>query len=260
MTSDAWDPQQYERFEAERSQPFFDLLSLVEPVPGGRVLDLGCGTGALTRRLHEQVGAAETTGIDSSAAMLEQAAAHAGGGLHFEQGDIGRLAIEQPVDVVFANAALHWVPDHEQVLADWTALLADGGQLAIQVPANVDHPSHRVIQELAEEPPFADAGDGPPPPDPVFSVLRPERYAELLHELGFTEQHVRLQVYGHVLDETAAVVEWTKGTSLTRMARHFPPEVYEAFVDEYRRRLVAELGDHQPYFYAFKRILFRARR
>ena len=139
-------------------------------------------------------------------------------------------------------------------------MLGPGGQLAVQVPANVDHPSHRIIQELATEAPYVDAGDGPPPPDPVFSVLRPEAYAELLHRLGFTEQHVRLQVYGHLLDSTAAVVEWTKGTSLTRMARHLPADVYEAFVDEYRRRLIAELGDQRPYFYAFKRILFWARR
>jgi trans-aconitate 2-methyltransferase len=259
MTSDTWDPEQYERFKAERSQPFFDLLSLVEP-PGGRVLDLGCGTGALTRALHERTGAAETVGIDSSDAMLADAAAHAGGGLRFDKGDIASLSLAEPVDVVFANAALQWVPDHERVLADWASLLAPAGQLAVQVPANVDHPSHRIIQELATESPYVDAGDGPPPPDPVFSVLRPEQYAELLHKLGFTRQHVRLQVYGHVLDSTAAVVEWTKGTSLTRMARHFPPDVYDAFVDEYRRRLVAELGDHRPYFYAFKRILFWARR
>jgi trans-aconitate 2-methyltransferase len=259
MTSDTWDPEQYERFKAERSQPFFDLLSLVEPA-GGRVLDLGCGTGALTRELHERTFATETVGVDSSDAMLADAAAHAGGGLRFEKGDIASLSVAEPVDVVFANAALQWVPDHERVLAEWTSLLAPGGQLAVQVPANVDHPSHRIIQELATEAPYVDAGDGPPPPDPVFSVLRPEAYAELLHRLGFTEQHVRLQVYGHVLDSTAAVVEWTKGTSLTRMARHFPPDVYDAFVDEYRRRLVAELGDERHYFYAFKRILLWARR
>src|SRR3954454_333896 len=260
MTSNTWNPDQYERFKAERSQPFYDLLSLVQPIGGGRALDLGCGTGALTRELHEKVGTSETVGIDSSPAMLADAEPHAGGGLRFEQGDIGSLAVDDPVDLVFSNAALHWVPHHEQVLADWTALLGDGGQIAVQVPANVDHASHRVIQELAEESPYVDAGDGPPPPDPVLGVLRPERYAELLYRLGYTEQHVRLQVYGHVLDSTAAVVEWTKGTSLTRMARHLPPDLYEQFVDEYRRRLVAELGDQRPYFYAFKRILFWARR
>jgi len=257
--SDTWVPDQYERFKAERRQPFDDLVALVRPT-SGRVLDLGCGTGALTRELHERTGASETLGLDSSDAMLADAAAHAGGGLRFERGDIARLDVDGPADVVFSNAALQWVPDHEQVLERWTSLLGPGGQLAVQVPANVDHPSHRIIQELATEAPYVDAGAGPPPPDPVFSVLRPEAYAELLHRLGFTEQHVRLQVYGHLLDSTAAVVEWTKGTSLTRMARHLPADVYGSFVDEYRRRLVAELGDQRPYFYAFKRILFWARR
>jgi trans-aconitate 2-methyltransferase len=258
MTSDAWDPDQYERFKAERSQPFHDLLGLIQPT-SGRVLDLGCGTGALTRELHERLGAGETLGLDSSPAMLAEAEAHAGGGLTFVPGDIADVAVDGPVDVVFSNAALQWVPDHERVLTGWTSLLGPGGQLAVQVPANSDHASHRVIQELATESPYVDAGDGPPPADPVLSVLKPEAYAELLHRLGFTEQHVRLQVYGHVLDSTAAVVEWTKGTSLTRIARHLPGHLYDAFVDEYRRRLVAELGDHRPYFYAFKRILFWAR-
>src|SRR4051812_10518365 len=146
MTSDTWVPDQYERFKAERRQPFDDLAALVQRVPGGRVLDLGCGTGALTRELHEALGAAETVGIDSSPAMLADAEAHAGGGLRFEPGDLAALTVDGPVDVVFSNAALHWVPDHEAVLADWTARLAPGGQLAVQVPANVDHPSHRIIQ------------------------------------------------------------------------------------------------------------------
>ena len=63
-----------------------------------------------------------------------------------------------------------------------------------------------------------------------------------------------------VLASTADVVEWTKGTTLTRMRRHFSPEAYDAFVAEYRRRLVEQLGDRRPYYYAFKRILLHARR
>jgi len=263
VPDDAWNPSQYDRFAAERRQPFFDLLDLVEAREPGRMLDLGCGTGALTRILHDRLGAGTTLGVDSSPAMLAEAASEKAAGLSFVEGDItevGKVVEPGTVDVVFANAALQWVPDHEAVLTRWTELLAPHGELAIQVPANVDHASHLLIDQLAGEAPYVDAGDGPPPPDPVRSVLRPEQYAELLHRLGFAEQHVRLQVYGHVLGDTAAVVEWTKGTSLTRMKRHFPAEFYDAFVDEYRRRLVAHLGDHRPYFYAFKRILLRARR
>jgi trans-aconitate 2-methyltransferase len=76
---DPWDPASYERFAAERNAPFFDLLALVRPIPGGRAADLGCGTGALTAELRRRVQGAETLGVDSSAAMLARAAAVAGG-------------------------------------------------------------------------------------------------------------------------------------------------------------------------------------
>jgi trans-aconitate methyltransferase len=92
-------------------------------------------------------------------------------------------------------------------------------------------------------------------------VLAPERYAEVLDELGFREQHVRLQVFGHHLEATDGVVEWTKGTAQLRAHRAMDEDTYEhRFLPEYRRRLVATLGDRRPYFYAFKRILFVARR
>lgn len=262
MATDAWKPDQYDRFRAERAVPFHDLLALVQGHGHRRVVDLGCGTGELTRLLHERTGAADTLGVDASPAMLERAAAVAGDGLHFAEADIGVLdgTVDGPVDVVFSNAALQWLPDHEAVLARWAELLGPRGQLAVQVPANPDHPSHRLIDEVASEAPFVDAGGGPPPTDPVRSVLPPPRYAEVLYELGFPEQHVRLQVYSHVLPSTGEVVEWTKGTSLTRMAAHFSPDVYDRLVATYRERLLAELGDRRPYFYPFKRILLWGRR
>src|SRR4051812_40214759 len=212
--TDAWQPGQYERFAAERAQPFHNLLALVQPTPGGRAVDFGCGTGELTAVLHQHLGVADTVGIDSSPAMLEKASPAPG--LTFRPGDLRDTDGVGPVDVVFANAALQWVPDHRGVLTSWAALLSEGGQLAVQVPANLDHPSHTTSTQLATEAPFVDAFDGVPPPDPVLSVLRPEQYATLLDELGFTQQHVRLQVYGHHLDATADVVEWVKGTSLVR--------------------------------------------
>ena len=73
MARDAWDPAQYERFRAERARPFVDLLALVRPRPGMRVVDLGCGTGELTARLHRELAAGETLGIDRSEAMLARA-------------------------------------------------------------------------------------------------------------------------------------------------------------------------------------------
>ncbi len=142
----------------------------------------------------------------------------------------------------------------------WTAALRAGGQLAVQVPANADHASHQVIDEVAHQEPFLEALGGTAPADPVaVNVLPPECYAELLYSLGYEQQHVRLQVYPHVLASSAAVVDWVSGTTLTRFRSRLSPELYEEFVARYRARLLQVLGDRSPYLYAFKRILMWAR-
>jgi trans-aconitate 2-methyltransferase len=256
LRSDSWDPAQYERFERERSAPFFDLLDLVEPCPGGRVVDLGCGTGELTRSLHERTGASRTLGLDSSRAMLERSAAHTGEGLSFELGDIAEWAPSEPVDLVFTNAALHWVDDHEALFARLTSALVPGGQLAVQVPANHDHPSHLVAERVAGEEPFCDALGGYIRRSPV---ALPQQYAALLHRLGYESQHVRLQVYLHVLPAPETVVDWVKGTLLTDYKRRLPEAAYDEFLDRYRALLLSELPAERPYPFTFKRILLWGR-
>src|ERR1043166_6929513 len=175
--TDTWSPHQYERFHDERSGPFLDLLGFVRGRPGMRVIDLGCGTGELTRLLHERLQAAETLGLDSSEAMLGGSAAFAGGGLRFERGDVAKFLARGSYDVVFSNSVLHWLPGHEALLARLSAALAPGGQLAVQVPANFDHPSHLVAAEVASEAPFAVALGGHAH---AINVLTPEDYARLL--------------------------------------------------------------------------------
>lgn len=248
--ADPWNPEQYDRFKAERQQPFFDLLALVKPAPGLRVLDLGCGTGELTRLLHERLGAAETLGIDSSTAMLARAEPTAT--CRFAPADIADYAPPRPVDLVFSNAALHWLPDHPALWSRIAQFVAPGGQLAVQVPANFDHPSHTVAAEVAREAPFAAAFGGWAA---ALNVLRPEAYAELFERAGFPRQHVRLQVYTHRLAARDAVVEWVRGTLLTDYLRRLPADLTEPFLARYRERLLPQLADTRPYFYTFKRLL-----
>jgi trans-aconitate 2-methyltransferase len=261
MAEDVWDPTQYDRFREERSQPFFDLLNLVRPQPGMRVVDLGCGTGELTRKLHRHLGARETLGIDSSLAMLAESRAHAAEGLRFEKNEIlefvGAGAGEAPWDLIFSNAALHWVPEHDRLLRSLTSLLAPGGQLAIQVPANHDHPSQTVAAQVAGEAPFREALGGYVRRSPV---LPPEEYALTLDGLGYQEQHVRLQVYGHRLKSREEVVEWTKGTLLTDYQQRLPPDLFSPFQERYRERLLPDLADTRPHFLPYKRILVWGKR
>lgn len=210
-----------------------------------RVVDLGCGPGDLTRELHEMLGASETLGVDSSDAMLVKAQSLQTTTLHF-----AAVRIEDfdggPFDLVFSNAALHWVAGHEQLFTRLTQLLAPRGQLAVQMPANDDHASHRIAAEVAR--------DFGLPARPDF-LLPVERYADLFHRLGYSEQLVRLQVYGHELASAGDVVEWVRGALLTHYQALLPAPRFDEFLAAYRARLHEALGDVRPYFYTYKRLL-----
>jgi len=261
--SDGWDPDPYERFHAERARPFFDLASMLSVAPGMSVLDLGCGSGALTAQLHETLGAQRTLGVDRSQAMLEGASTHELQGLEVLEADIADVAkgsIEQcpegAFDVVFSNAALHWLPDHAALLGQLKRLLRPGGQLAVQVPHMHHAATFRTAVEIAQSPPFRAALGGFVQ---RYGVLDASAYARLLHRLGFEAQRVRLEVYGHVLPSRDAVVEWVKGSTLTPYAERLPPTMYESFLGRYRERLMLSLKDTRPFFFAFERVLFWAR-
>ncbi len=195
--------------------------------------------------------------------MLADSGRWAGGGVAFVIRDITTFpspdGSDGSFDVIAANASLHWVDDHLGLLARLTASLRVRGQLAFQVPANHDHPSHSMAKAVAAEAPFAAAlaqgGDLS-----GSTVHSPEQYALALHRLGFSEQIVRLQVYGHLLVSTGDVVEWVKGTLLTPYRERLDKPTYDAFVDRYRARITEALGDQRPYFYPFKRLLCWARR
>lgn len=250
-----WSPTQYDKFKDERSRPFFDLLDLVESRRPGRVVDLGCGTGSLTRLLHERIEAEHTLGIDSSAEMLAKAPQGVRG-LSFRHLSIADLPAG-PYDLIFSNAALQWLPAHAALFTELAVLLGPRGELAVQMPSNYGHPSHTVAAEVARLPRFASILNGYVRP---VDVLTPTAYATLLHRLGFATQTVRLQIYGHVLESREDVVEWVKGTLLTDYSSKMSATDYDAFLAEYKNRLWGRLPDERPYFYPFERVLLRARR
>lgn len=256
MPGQGWDPAQYERFQRERTAPFHDLAARVRPGKKMRVLDLGCGTGELTRELHRELAAAETLGVDRSLSMLARSDDFADDGLHFRHGDIERFD-EGGWDLVFSNAALHWVEDHETLLERLVGLLAPGGQLAIQVPANHEYPTHVAGTEVAQAPPFRDALSGYVV---RYGVLDPVAYAALFHRLGIEDSEVRMRVYAHELPSRDAIVEWVKGAYLTAYKERLPKRLWESFLGRYQERLFLMLKDERPFFFPYKRILMWGRR
>lgn len=249
-----WNPEQYNKFQAERSAPFFDLLSLVETRPGIKGVDLGCGTGEMTRHLADALPGSEVLGLDSSADMLAKSAQFATPNLSFQQEDIRQL--EGQWDLIFSNAALQWLDDHPRLFPQLWGKLKPGGQLVVQMPANHDHPSHVLAREIVQLEPFkAYFPQGGRKP----SVLPIEDYAQMLFDLGGQKITAFLKVYPHVLADSDGIVEWVKGTLLVPYMEKLPESLKGEFLSLYRDRL-REQFPQKPVFYGFKRVLFAATR
>ncbi|WP_374029148.1 methyltransferase domain-containing protein [Bdellovibrio bacteriovorus] len=253
IPADSWNPQQYDKYKSERSQPFYDLMNMLQSTSHPRVLDLGCGTGELTSELHHFVKADQTCGLDSSDKMLEQARKHESATLRFQKGAIETWTTADKFDIVFSNAALQWCSDHPRLFARIKNFLEPHGQLAIQMPMNHDYPTHVLAKKMSEEEPWNSLLQGEAY-DKYSSLLSPEKYATLLYHLGFKEQKVLQRVYGHQLESRDDVVEWVKGSLLTYFQSRLSAQDYERFLREFKERLFKELPDEKPFFYPFKRI------
>jgi trans-aconitate 2-methyltransferase len=256
MTKDSWDPQQYEKFKKERSQPFFDLMEFLEPVEKAHVLDLGCGTGELTAELHRTFQAESTLGVDNSVEMLAKAHAFEGQGLSFSPADIETWSSSEKFDVIFSNAAIQWCRNHPKILRNLKEHLKPGGQLAVQMPMNHDYVTHLVAEKLALEPQWAKLLG---PYEKQKEMLTVEGYAKLLYNLGFEQQNVSLKVYGHILESREDVIEWVKGTLLTYFKSRLSETAYAEFLQGFRTKLFQEIPDEKPFFYPFKRIFLWAK-
>lgn len=247
---DNWNPEQYNRFQQERAQPFWDLAAKIDFSSVRAMLDLGCGTGELTDALHGTKGIKTTMAIDSSQAMLAKASRIKSEGLNFVTADIGTFVPTGRFDLVFSNAALQWVDNHKKLfprIVDW---LQPGGQLAVQMPCNFDHASHFLASDVAQELGLHTR---------QIPLLAPETYAELLWRHGMRDVDVWIQVYLHAMPSGKDVVEWTKGTLLTYYEQQTDPPTFRKFLADYSKRLLLVTGEG-PYLYPFKRVFIYAKK
>lgn len=206
----AWSPSQYTKFEDERTRPARDLLAQVPLDTVARAIDLGCGPGNSTELLIDRYGAAAVSGLDSDANMLA-AARQRLPGTRFEQADIAAWQPATPVDLLYANAVFQWVPDHLAALDRLMDGLNPGGVLAVQMPDNLREPSHRLMEDTAQDGPwaahFAKQSALRPP------MATPAHYYERL--IGKSSRvDIWHTAYSHPLADAAAIVEWVKATGL----------------------------------------------
>ena len=204
-----WDPAQYLKFADHRLRPAVDLLNRIEARDPRQVYDLGAGAGNVTALLKGRWPRAQVTGVENSREMLARAAA-AHPEVAWERADLADWRPPAPADVIFSNAALHWLGDHERLFPKLLGHLAPGGVLAVQMPRNFGAPSHTAIAEAARSGPWRERLEPLLHPAPV---AEPARYFEILARQA-AELDIWETEYLHVLEGPSPVKEWLKGSAL----------------------------------------------
>ena len=255
----SWDPKTYLRFADERARPYVELVDRIPLEAPARVVDLGCGPGTTTAELLDRWPTANVVGLDRSPAMIAAARSRASERLTFVEAD---LATWEPapdsLDVIIANAVLHWVPDHAAHFKGWLAALRPGGSLAFQVPANFDAPSHQILYRLAGSSPWRDrlanlVG--------TAHSLPAAAYWRALHALGATLDLWETTYY-QVLTGPDPVLAWMEGSALRPFLQGLPPAerpvFTRAYAEELRQAYPPEPGGET--LFAFRRVFVVATR
>lgn len=251
-----WDPNKYNKFKSERFAPFYDLLSLIHAKSNMDVLDLGCGTGELTRKLADKLVSANVLGIDSSREMLSEAQLYGDENVKFMQRTIEeQLHLNQQWDLIFSNAAIQWVDNHEMLIPNIITKLKKNGQLTIQIPSQNDNILNKMLNELVNEEPYRKELNNWTRVSPVLST---ENYAELLFNNGCSEMTIYEKIYPLVVPSPEDLFEWIAGTALIPYIERFNDEIKEDFIAEFKSRIYKKFLK-TPVLYPFKRILMEAR-
>ncbi len=224
-----WRPADYLTFADERTRPARDLLAQVRLQSVQRAYDLGCGPGNSTALLVKRFPGGAITGIDNSPAMLE-AARKACPGASFASGDLSDWLPEAEPQLLFSNAAFQWVPDHIAVLERLAGQLAEGGVLAVQMPDNLMEPSHRLMQEAAQEEQIAGAAlarEALPEPSAYYARLKP----------FFRRLDIWHTIYNHPLEGVDGIVSWLMTTGLRPWLDPLPEDERAEYLARYRELL-----------------------
>lgn len=253
-----WDPKLYLKFGAERTRPAVDLAARIALERPARIIDLGCGPGNSTAILRARWPQAQIVGLDNDEAMLATARA-AEASVQWVLSDASTWRTETPFDLVFSNAALHWLPDHEAVLARWFAAVAPGGVLAVQLPSHQHSPLHRHIHELADAPEWR-------------GWMAEAQQALTSHQIQFyydalCQRTPRLELweteYGHVMESPEAILSWVRSTALRPFLQALPTDADRA---RFEAALLLRVADAYPrrrdgrVLFPFRRIFFVAYR
>ena len=250
-----WDAAHYLRFAGERTRPSFDLVARIEVDEPREIIDLGCGPGNSTTVVARRWPKAHLVGLDNSAAMIA-AARKTRLPADWKVADLTHWSAPTPCDVVFCNASLQWVSDHQALIPRLFGQVATGGALAFQVP--VPSEAHQLMAALADSERWRGLYAEPPR---LWVGHEPSFYYDLLSGVS-----PRLDIwttdYLHVLEGPAAVVDWFQSTGLRPFLTPLPSHEQPHFLDEFRAG-IEQLYPRRPngqVLFSFRRLFIIAYR
>lgn len=248
-----WDPNKYNEFKEDRYKPFGDLTSHIIDKPNLKVLDLGCGTGELTQKLYNQLTNPFLIGIDSSAEMLAKAPSQEN--IEFRQLSITeQLEQESKWDLIFSNAALQWVDNHEELFSKIISRINPGGQLAVQMPQQTENTLNKILSELVQEEPYASYLHNWTRPSPVLTL---DEYAKILFDNGGKNLVLYQKVYPLISTQKDSFFDFISGSALTVYQERLNKDEFEELSAEFKKRIDIYFPTI-PSIYAFKRLLMYA--
>jgi trans-aconitate 2-methyltransferase len=215
-----WSPGQYLKFRNERTQPAIDLISKIKMDNPKSIIDIGCGPGNSTQALYQRWPTAEIVGLDHSEEMIRKAKED-----YPKQkwvlADASRFQSDRKYDLVFSNAALQWIPDHEKLLPRLLDLLNDKGGLAVQVPANNESPLHKALSAVSSRQMWNKFTAGC---EQLLNYRSSAYYYDLLSPV-VSEIDLWETRYYHILTSHQGLIEWYRSTGMRPFLERLPDDV-----------------------------------
>ncbi|MBI9088403.1 MAG: methyltransferase domain-containing protein [Desulfobacterium sp.] len=204
-----WQPDLYMQFKSERTQPSIDLVAKIDQVAPKTIIDMGCGPGNSTRILANRWPESKIIGIDSSAAMIEKAKQEYPN-QEWQMANASTYESAMKFDVVFSNAVIQWIPNHEHLFTKFHALLSNDGVVAVQIPQFWDMPLGKIIENIATATRWKDQTGGV---STLFTIHDYSFYYDILSNL-FNSIEIWETHYLHVLENHVSVLEMIRSTGL----------------------------------------------
>lgn len=146
-----WKPDLYMQFKSERTQPSIDLVSKLNIIDPKNIIDIGCGPGNSTQILANRWPNSNIIGIDRSESMIEKAK-HDFPNQKWELANASEYTSSRKFDIIFSNAVIQWIPNHEKLFKKFYNMLSQSGVVAIQIPQFWDMSLGKIIDDASKLP------------------------------------------------------------------------------------------------------------